>query len=143
MLTKIELTDADVARSESLKVSHALELAKNGQFWMLLLFTLFVTQIYDTYDQQFAQYFSLQFPTPEEGNRWYGILASIQVCGETLFLCLMPWFVNRTGAKWALIIAGLIVGTYCRLSRAPRPGVDWCGENDACSGEAVDSGIGL
>ncbi|MEH2718530.1 MFS transporter, partial [Klebsiella pneumoniae] len=51
----IELTDADVARSESLKVSHALELAKNGQFWMLLLFTLFVTQIYDTYDQQFAQ----------------------------------------------------------------------------------------
>ncbi len=38
MLTKIELTDADVARSESLKVSHALELAKNGQFWMLLLF---------------------------------------------------------------------------------------------------------
>ena len=45
MLTKIELTDADVARSESLKVSHALELAKNGQFWMLLLFTLFVTQI--------------------------------------------------------------------------------------------------
>ncbi len=50
MLTKIELTDADVARSESLKVSHALELAKNGQFWMLLLFTLFVTQIYDTYD---------------------------------------------------------------------------------------------
>ncbi len=20
------------------------------------------------------------------------------------------------------------VGTYCRLSRAPRPGVDWCGE---------------
>ncbi len=61
MLTKIELTDADVARSESLKVSHALELAKNGQFWMLLLFTLFVTQIYDTYDQQFAQYFSLRF----------------------------------------------------------------------------------
>jgi hypothetical protein len=34
---EIELTDADVARSESLKVSHALELAKNGQFWMLLL----------------------------------------------------------------------------------------------------------
>lgn len=119
MLTKIELTDADVARSESLKVSHALELAKNGQFWMLLLFTLFVTQIYDTYDQQFAQYFSLQFPTPEEGNRWYGILASIQVCGETLFLCLMPWFVNRTGAKWALIIAGLIMSVRIVGSAVP------------------------
>ena len=126
MLTKIELTDADVARSESLKVSHALELAKNGQFWMLLLFTLFVTQIYDTYDQQFAQYFSLQFPTPEEGNRWYGILASIQVCGETLFLCLMPWFVNRTGAKWALIIAGLIMSVRIVGSAVPL-GPVWIG----------------
>lgn len=126
MLTKIELTDADVARSESLKVSHALELAKNGQFWMLLLFTLFVTQIYDTYDQQFAQYFSQQFPTPEEGNRWYGILASIQVCGETLFLCLMPWFVNRTGAKWALIIAGLIMSVRIVGSAVPL-GPVWIG----------------
>ncbi len=126
MLTKIELTYADVARSESLKVSHALELAKNGQFWMLLLFTLFVTQIYDTYDQQFAQYFSLQFPTPEEGNRWYGILASIQVCGETLFLCLMPWFVNRTGAKWALIIAGLIMSVRIVGSAVPL-GPVWIG----------------
>lgn len=109
MLTKIELTEEEIERTDSLKVSHALELAKNGQFWMLLLFTLFVTQIYDTYDQQFAQYFSMQFPTLEEGNHWYGILASVQVCGETLFLCLMPWFVNRTGAKWALVIAGTIM----------------------------------
>ncbi|EAA8389855.1 oligosaccharide MFS transporter [Salmonella enterica] len=109
MLTKIELTEEEIERTDSLKVSHALELAKNSQFWMLLLFTLFVTQIYDTYDQQFAQYFSMQFPTQEEGNHWYGILASVQVCGETLFLCLMPWFVNRTGAKWALVIAGTIM----------------------------------
>lgn len=108
-LTKIELTEDEIEKTDSLKVSHALELAKNSQFWMLLLFTLFVTQIYDTYDQQFAQYFSMQFPTPEEGNHWYGILASVQVCGETLFLCLMPWFVNRTGAKWALVIAGTIM----------------------------------
>lgn len=109
MFTKIELTEAEIEKTNSLKAIHALELAKNSQFWFLLMFTLFVTQIYDTYDQQFAQYFSLQFPTPEEGNRWYGILASVQVCGETLFLCLMPWFVNRTGAKWALVIAGTIM----------------------------------
>ena len=113
-------------KTSALKVSHALELAKNGQFWMLLVFTLFVTQIYDTYDQQFAQYFSLQFPTPEEGNRWYGILASIQVCGETLFLCLMPWFVNRTGAKWALIIAGLIMSVRIVGSAIPL-GPVWIG----------------
>ncbi|EGK0962755.1 oligosaccharide MFS transporter [Salmonella enterica] len=109
MLTKIEMTEDEIEKNDSLKVSHALELAKNSQFWMLLLFTLFVTQIYDTYDQQFAQYFSMQFPTQEEGNRWYGILASVQVCGETLFLCLMPWVVNRIGAKWALVIAGTIM----------------------------------
>ena len=106
MLTKIELTDADVARSESLKVSHALELAKNGQFWMLLLFTPVRHADLRHLRSAVLPSTSPQFPTPEEGNRWYGILASIQVCGETLFLCLMPWFVNRTGAKWALIIAG-------------------------------------
>lgn len=126
MLTKIELSEAEMQKTSALKVSHALELAKNGQFWMLLVFTLFVTQIYDTYDQQFAQYFSLQFPTPEEGNRWYGILASIQVCGETLFLCLMPWFVNRTGAKWALIIAGLIMSVRIVGSAIPL-GPVWIG----------------
>ena len=126
MLTKIELTEAEMEKTSALKVSHALELAKNGQFWMLLICTLFVTQIYDTYDQQFAQYFSLQFPTPEEGTRWYGILASIQVCGETLFLCLMPWFVNRTGAKWALIIAGLIMSVRIVGSAIPL-GPVWIG----------------
>lgn len=48
MLTKIELSEAEMQKTSALKVSHALELAKNGQFWMLLVFTLFVTQIYDT-----------------------------------------------------------------------------------------------
>ncbi|HFP5203361.1 TPA: oligosaccharide MFS transporter [Escherichia coli] len=109
LLTKIEITEEETEKTNSLKAIHAFELTKNNQFWYLLIFTLFVTQIYDTYDQQFAQYFSLQFPTQEEGNRWYGILASVQVCGETLFLCLMPWLVNRTGAKWALVIAGMIM----------------------------------
>lgn len=42
---------------------------------MLLIFTLFVTQIYDTYDRQFAQYFSLPFLTPKEGNRVYATLS--------------------------------------------------------------------
>lgn len=108
-LTRIDMTEAELKTTATLKVSHAFELAKNRQFWMLLIYTLFVTQIYDTYDQQFAQYFSMQFPTPEQGNHWYGILASIQVCLETVFLGLMPWFVNRTGAKWALVIAGTIM----------------------------------
>ena len=58
-----------------LQLSHALGLAKTRQFSMLLIFTLFVTQIYDTYDRQFAQYFSLPFLTPKEGNRGYATLS--------------------------------------------------------------------
>jgi OHS family lactose permease-like MFS transporter len=48
----------------------------------------------------------------------------------------MPWFVNRTGAKWALIIAGLIMSV--RIGSAIRwSGVDWRGENDACAGKPL------
>ncbi|MCS5931494.1 hypothetical protein LNQ03_05550 [Klebsiella pneumoniae subsp. pneumoniae] len=67
MLTKIELTDADVARSESLKVSHALELAKNGQFWMLLLFYPVRHADLSTYDQRFAPV--LLATVPDAGGR--------------------------------------------------------------------------
>jgi OHS family lactose permease-like MFS transporter len=125
MLTKIELTEAEMQKTSALKVSHALELAKNGQFWMLLVFTLFVTQIYDTYDQQFAQYFFAAVPTPEEGNRWYGIWPPFRYAAKRC-LCLMPWFVNRTGAKWALIIAGLIMSVRIVGSAIPL-GPVWIG----------------
>jgi len=119
MLTKITVTLEEEKMTSSLKAGHVLELMKDKQFWMLIIFTLFVTQIYDTYDQQFAQYFSLQFPSVDEGNKWYGTLASIQVCGETLFLGLMPWFVNRVGAKWALVIAGTIMSVRILGSAVP------------------------
>ncbi len=119
MLTKITVTLEEEKMTSSLKSGHVLELMKDKQFWMLIIFTLFVTQIYDTYDQQFAQYFSLQFPSVDEGNKWYGTLASIQVCGETLFLGLMPWFVNRVGAKWALVIAGTIMSVRILGSAVP------------------------
>ena len=119
MLTKIEVTLEEEKMTSSLKSVHVFELAKNKQFWMLIVFTLFVTQIYDTYDQQFAQYFSLQFSSVDEGNKWYGTLASVQVCFETLFLGLMPWFVNRVGAKWALVIAGTIMSVRILGSAVP------------------------
>lgn len=50
MLTKIEVTVEEERMTSSLKAGHVFELAKNRQFWMLIIFTLFVTQIYDTYD---------------------------------------------------------------------------------------------
>ncbi|MCX9024066.1 oligosaccharide MFS transporter [Citrobacter portucalensis] len=109
LFTKIDLTQEEVNETESLKVSNALQLLQNKQFWMLMIFMLFVNQIYDTYDQQFAQYFSMQFSTRAEGNHWFGILGSIQVVFETIFLAIVPWFVNRVGAKRALIIAGGIM----------------------------------
>lgn len=119
LLTKIEVTLEEEKMTSSLKGVHVFELAKNKQFWMLIIFTLFVTQIYDTYDQQFAQYFSLQFSSVDVGNKWYGTLASVQVCFETLFLGLMPWFVNRVGAKWALVIAGTIMSVRILGSAVP------------------------
>lgn len=118
-LTKIEVTREEEKMTSSLRASNVFELVRNKQFWMIIMFTLFVTQIYDTYDQQFAQYFAMQFPTIAEGNQWYGTLASVQVCLETVFLGLMPWFVNRVGAKRALVIAGMIMSVRILGSAIP------------------------
>ncbi|WPC76195.1 oligosaccharide MFS transporter [Vibrio porteresiae] len=126
LFTRIDLTQQEVKETESLKVSNALQLLKNKQFWMLMIFMLFVNQIYDTYDQQFAQYFSLQFATREEGNHWFGILGSIQVFFETVFLAIVPWFVNRVGAKKALVIAGCIMSLRI-LGSAIEIGPIWIG----------------
>lgn len=109
LFTKIDLTQEEVSQTESLKINNALQLLRNKQFWMLMIFMLFVNQIYDTYEQQFAQFFSMQFATRAEGNHWFGILGSIQVFFETVFLAIVPWFVNRVGAKKALVIAGIIM----------------------------------
>lgn len=79
------------------------------RFWAFGLYLTGVCGIYMIYEQQFPVYFSSFFPTPEEGTRAYGYLNSSQVLLEAVLMLFAPWVVNRTGAKYGLILAGSIM----------------------------------
>lgn len=143
MLTKIELTEAEMQKTSALKVSHALELAKNGQFWMLLVFTLFVTQIYDTYDQQFAQYFSCSSRRRKKAIAGTAFWPPFRYAARR---CFMPDAVVREPHRREMGADHRRtdhVGAYRRLRDSAGPGVDRRGQNDACAGKTADSGVGV
>lgn len=131
MLTKVELTEAEIEKTSALKVSHALELAKNSQFWMLLIFTLFVTQIYDTYDQQFAQYFLCNLPRRKKVTAGTASSPPFRSAAKRSFMpdaVVREPYRREMGADYRRID---YVGQDRRLRNPARPGVDWRGENDA------------
>jgi hypothetical protein len=80
-------------------------LAKNGQFWMLLLFTLFVTQIYDTYDQQFAQYFS------QQSRAWETFSDSLRATSASVNSILVS--IKQTAAMTMAATSSNTVGCGC------------------------------
>lgn len=108
-LTKVEISGQEQQKTESLKLIDVLHLVRTTKFWFLMLFMVGVTQIYEVYDQQFATYFVSQFSSKAEGNQFLGDLSAVQVFLEFVFLFVTPWFVNKTTAKWALVIAGAIM----------------------------------
>ncbi|WP_151995814.1 oligosaccharide MFS transporter [Buttiauxella massiliensis] len=108
-LTKVDVSDVDINTSSSVSIKDVSNLIQNKQFWYLLVFGIGVSCVYEVYDQQFGNYFVSFFASKEEGNKWFGDLASVQVVGETIFLCLMPFIVNKFGAKNCLILAGFIM----------------------------------
>lgn len=98
----------EYGKTSQLKIADALGLLKLSQFWALVVFVVGVS-MYNVYDQQFSVYFSHQFATPEEGNRMYGFLNSLQVFLEAGGMALAPFLVNRIGAKNSLILSGAIM----------------------------------
>lgn len=110
MFVKLESTNSNKGiESTQVKVSDLLALVKMPRFHTFALYIFGCACIYGVYDQQFAIYFSAQFPSVEEGNRMFGYLNSIQVFLEAGGMFLAPFFVNRFGAKNSLIIAGFIM----------------------------------
>jgi len=98
----------EYGKASQLKISDALGLLRQSQFWALVIFVVGVS-MYNVYDQQFSVYFSHQFSTQQEGNRMYGFLNSLQVFLEAGGMALAPFLVNRIGAKNSLLLSGAIM----------------------------------
>lgn len=107
--TRINISEVEKEKAESVKASDTLGLLKNKKFIVLLLFMIGVGCIYDVYDQQFATYFVSQFPSSEAGNKWFGDLGSIQTFFEAVFLAVAPFVCKKLGAKRTLLLAGAIM----------------------------------
>ena len=101
-------------RTNSLKQS--LGLFSIPRFWLLTLFLFAASGGFMLFDQQFPTFFSNLFPSKADGDTVVGILLAVQLCCDASVLLVMPWIINRIGARNGLLLAGFIMATRIFLS---------------------------
>ncbi|MGG4506416.1 MFS transporter [Heyndrickxia sporothermodurans] len=106
---KLEITNQEIERAESITLKDAGQLFLLKDFWFFMLYVIGVTCIYGVYDQQFPVYYSSLFPNEAMGNQVFGYLNSFQVFLEAGMMFLAPFIVNKLGAKNSLILAGFLM----------------------------------
>ncbi|MGA7586843.1 MAG: oligosaccharide MFS transporter [Rouxiella badensis] len=84
-------------------------LMKMRKFWFFALYMVGVGAVYETYDQQFAIYYSHFFSSKARGAEVFGYLYTAQIFLDAIVMFFSPWFVNKIGPKNALIYCGLIM----------------------------------
>lgn len=73
---------------------------KDIKFWIFVLFITGTWSFYNIYDQQmFPVFYAGLFSSVETGTRVYGYLNSFQVVLEAIGMAVIPFFVNKVGAK--------------------------------------------
>ncbi|GGW81805.1 MFS transporter [Alteromonas halophila] len=97
------------SRKSKVGLSEVWSLFRQGKFWRLSVYVMGVSCLYQIYDQQFPIYFSSLFSSPQEGNRFYGYLNSLQVFVEAGMMFVAPYIVNRIGPKQGLLLSGAIM----------------------------------
>lgn len=109
LTTKVEVTDDEAKKAESVSIKDVFNLFKLKDFWFFIVFVLGVTCVYGVYDQQFPRYFAEQFATVKLGNQMFGYLNSFQVFLEAGMMFLAPKIVNKLGARNSLLVAGFLM----------------------------------
>lgn len=83
--------------------------------WKIILLVILSWTFYTVFDQQmFPQFFTQFFATPEEGQKAYGILNSVQVVLEFIMMGLVPILMRKIGVRRALLLGCFIM--VCRIS---------------------------
>lgn len=102
---------ANLLSSHRVKInrSDVISLLKTRRFWFLVLYMVGVGAVYETYDQQFAVYYSSFFATRERGAEVFGYLYTVQIFLDALTMFFAPVIVNRIGPKNALLYCGFIM----------------------------------
>ncbi|QUF67203.1 MFS transporter [Bacillus atrophaeus] len=109
MSVKIEMTDYERNRADSVRLKDVGQLFLLKDFWFFMMYIIGVTCVYSVYDQQFPIYYASLFPTASMGNQVFGYLNSVQVFLEAGMMFLAPFIVNKFGMKNSLILAGFLM----------------------------------
>ncbi|MFS2223684.1 oligosaccharide MFS transporter [Pantoea sp. B65] len=96
-------------RTAPITFSDVHGLLKMKKFWFFALYMVGVGAVYETYDQQFAVYYSHFFSSKARGAEVFGYLYTAQIFLDALVMFFSPWFVNKIGPKNALLYCGTIM----------------------------------
>lgn len=106
---QLGLSDEHSPQRTKINRGDVMSLLKTRQFWFLVLYMVGVGAVYETYDQQFAVYYSSFFATRERGAEVFGYLYTVQIFLDALTMFFAPAIVNRIGPKNALLYCGFIM----------------------------------
>lgn len=95
--------------SNKLDVKQIGSIFKLRNFWILSLFYMGTSAIYDVFDQQFIIFFKSFFHAAAQGTLAYSYITSAQTALEFLLMIPMPWIINKIGSLNGLICYGVIL----------------------------------
>lgn len=109
--TKIHMENAAAAgdTSDSLDMSQIGKIFKMRNFWILCIFYIGTSALYDVFDQQFIIFFKTFFDTAAAGTSAYSYMTTVQIGLEFLLMFPMPWIINKIGSRNGLICYGVIL----------------------------------
>jgi OHS family lactose permease-like MFS transporter len=114
---KINFSNASAAEGASsapLNRKTILSIFKIKNFWILSIFFMGTSAIYDVFDQQFPVFYQTFFSSAAAGTLAYSRLLTTQIALEALLMIPMPWIINKIGAKNGLICYGIL--TFLRIT---------------------------
>lgn len=114
---RINFANADAAEGASsapLNAKTILSIFKIKNFWILSIFFMGTSAIYDVFDQQFPVFYQTFFTSAAAGTVAYSRLLTTQIALEALLMIPMPWIINKIGAKNGLIAYGVL--TFLRIT---------------------------
>ena len=95
-------------------LTQSLVVLKEFRFWTFAIFLFGIAGLYFLFDQQFQDYYALFFDVPGAavgaGGKAYSYLYACETIIEIVCLPLVPFVVNRIGARNSLILAAGLMG---------------------------------
>lgn len=110
--TKINFENAAAVmgdnKDEKMTKKDIFSIFKLRNFWILALFYMGASALFDVFDQQFIVFFKTFFETDAQGTMVYSYMASAQTALELVLMIPMPYIINKIGARNGLIIYGFL-----------------------------------